>query len=80
MSVRQFITTKGRSSTTIGRQSSRADQQEAQCGHLAIVDTFPSVDTSLLWTLFVWPLAVHISEVLLYYDGYAFIKVAVPNI
>ncbi len=28
--------------------------------------SFTSVDTSLLWTLFVWPLAVHISEVLLY--------------
>ena len=28
--------------------------------------SFTSVDTSLLWTLFVRPLAVHISEVLLY--------------
>ncbi len=30
--------------------------------------SFTRVDTSLLWTLFVWPLAVHISEVLLYLE------------
>ncbi len=28
---------------------------------------FTSVDTLLLWTLFVWPLAVHINGVLLYF-------------
>ena len=44
------------------------------CGHFSpgpfdwpvATPSFTIVDTSLLWTLFVWPLAVHISEYLLH--------------
>ncbi len=35
-------------------------------GFAVTTPSFTSVDTSLLWTLFVWPSGVHITEILLY--------------
>ena len=47
----------------VGFYLGNVDASFVACGYTY---SFTSVDTSLLWTLFVWPLAVHISEVLLY--------------